>query len=52
MPSEKKLYDSRAAVLEKLGRKVEALKDARTYINLAPNSWQVTCGPRCETSSM
>ena len=40
-PMDKQIYDSRAAVLEKLGRHVEALKDSKKVIDLAPQSWQV-----------
>lgn len=34
------IYDSRAAVLEKLGRLKDALKDARKAIEVAPEQWQ------------
>ncbi|KAF6757415.1 hypothetical protein DFP72DRAFT_233645 [Ephemerocybe angulata] len=34
------VYDSRSAVLEKLGRRKDALKDAKTTIELAPAQWQ------------
>ncbi|TDL23292.1 hypothetical protein BD410DRAFT_787629 [Rickenella mellea] len=37
---EKAIFDSRAAVLEKLGRNGEALKDAKRVIDLTPTSWQ------------
>jgi hypothetical protein len=33
--------DSRAAVLEKLGRYKDALKDARVVIELSPDSYKV-----------
>ncbi|KAJ3499987.1 hypothetical protein NMY22_g19414 [Coprinellus aureogranulatus] len=34
------IYDSRAAVLEKLGRLKDALKDARKAVEVAPEQWQ------------
>ncbi|RXW24425.1 hypothetical protein EST38_g1422 [Candolleomyces aberdarensis] len=34
------VYDSRSAVLEKLGRRKEAITDARKTIELAPEQWQ------------
>ncbi|THH03295.1 hypothetical protein EW145_g6373 [Phellinidium pouzarii] len=37
---EKSIYDSRAAVLEKLDRPLDALKDCKKVIDLAQNSWQ------------
>lgn len=38
---EKSILDSRAAVLDKLDRPLDALKDSRKVINIAPESWQV-----------
>lgn len=35
------VFDSRAAVLDKLGRTKEALKDAKKVIDLEPGLWQV-----------
>lgn len=35
------LYDCRAAILDKLGRAVEALKDAKMCITLEPRASQV-----------
>ncbi|KAL5519717.1 hypothetical protein ACEPAG_1377 [Sanghuangporus baumii] len=37
---DKNLLDSRAAVLEKLDRLTDALKDSKKVIDLAPDSWQ------------
>ncbi|KAJ2929772.1 hypothetical protein H1R20_g7329, partial [Candolleomyces eurysporus] len=34
------IYDSRSAVLEKLGRRKEAIADARKTIEVAPEQWQ------------
>ncbi|KDQ62446.1 hypothetical protein JAAARDRAFT_149341 [Jaapia argillacea MUCL 33604] len=34
------VYDSRAAVLEKLGQTKDALKDSKTVIDIAPTQWQ------------
>ncbi|KAJ2919143.1 hypothetical protein MD484_g1202, partial [Candolleomyces efflorescens] len=34
------VYDSRSAVLEKLGRRKEAIADAKKTIELAPEQWQ------------
>ncbi|KAL5524228.1 hypothetical protein ACEPAF_9368 [Sanghuangporus sanghuang] len=39
-PKDKNLLDSRAAVLEKLDRLTDALKDSKKVIDLAPDSWQ------------
>lgn len=35
------LYDSRAAVKEKLGKTKDALRDCKRVIDLAPQRWQV-----------
>lgn len=35
------LYDSRAAVNEKLGKTKDALRDCKRVIDLAPQRWQV-----------
>lgn len=40
--NEKNLFDSRAAVYEKLGLPWDALKDAKKVIDLAPKWWQVS----------
>ncbi|KAH8104917.1 hypothetical protein DFH11DRAFT_1519218 [Phellopilus nigrolimitatus] len=37
---EKSVYDSRAAAFEKLDRPVDALRDSKKVIDLAPGSWQ------------
>ncbi|KAI5123095.1 hypothetical protein M0805_001451 [Coniferiporia weirii] len=37
---EKSIYDSRAAVYEKLDRPFDALKDSKKVIDIAPDSWQ------------
>jgi hypothetical protein len=42
---ERAVYDSRAAVLEKLGKPEDALKDCRMVIKIAPKSWTVSQVP-------
>ena len=39
--NEASVYDSRAAVYEKLGKKKEALLDSKQVIYLAPDLWKV-----------
>lgn len=40
-PNEFSIYDSRAAVFEKLGRVKDALRDSKKVIDLGPQRWQV-----------
>lgn len=41
--NEKSIFDSRAAVFEKLDRTADALRDSKMVIDLVPSSWQVRC---------
>ena len=43
--NDRAVYDSRAAVLEKLGKPEDALKDCRMVIKIAPKSWTVCSSP-------
>jgi tetratricopeptide (TPR) repeat protein len=43
--SEIKVYDSRAAALEKLGRYKEAIADAEKCVKLYPDAFQVSLPP-------